>query len=84
VWRYEHPEFFYRLRGSAQTLPNGHVLVTESDKGHAFEVTRDGTRVWEFWNPDVIDGDTPTRGVIYRLIRYPLDYLEKGLISGES
>ena len=63
------------LRGAAQKLPGGNVLITESDEGHAFEVTRDGKIVWEFWNPDVMGRDNPTRAVIYRMTRYPLDYL---------
>jgi hypothetical protein len=35
------------LRG-AQTLPNGNTLVTEGIDGRVFEVTRDGTSVWEY------------------------------------
>ena len=37
--------------GSAQRLPNGNTLVTESDSGRAFEVTADHEIVWEFYNP---------------------------------
>ena len=54
VWRYEgdkaHP-FESRLRGALITLPNGNRLITESDGGRLFEVTRDGSIVWEFFNP---------------------------------
>jgi hypothetical protein len=81
VWSYAHPEFYTRLRGAAQILPNDNVLITESDKGHAFEITRGGKKVWEYWNVDVIASDPPTRAVIYRLMRYPLDYLPQGLVS---
>lgn len=81
-WSYTAPKLYSRLRGSAQKLPNGNVLIVESDKGHAIEVTRDGKKVWEFWNPDVRkSGDKATRAVIYRMMRYPLDYLKKGLLS---
>jgi hypothetical protein len=31
--------------------PNDNALITESDNGRAFEVTPDGTIVWEFYNP---------------------------------
>lgn len=54
AWRYsgsaEHP-FASIIRSSAQRLPNGNTLVTESDGGRLFEVTREGEIVWEFLNP---------------------------------
>ena len=84
VWTYEHPDFFSRLRGSAQQQPGGNMLITESDGGHVFEVTRDGEMVWEFWNPDVVGSEEPTRAVIYRLMRYPLDYLDDTLLPASS
>lgn len=43
--------FFSSLMGTAQPLPNGNVLITESDFGRAFEVTRDGDIVWQFNSP---------------------------------
>ncbi len=67
VWTYAPPDLYTRLRGGAQGLSNGNVLVTESDKGHALEVTREGEVVWEFWNPDVRG---TRRATIYRLNRY--------------
>ncbi|MFN7950754.1 MAG: arylsulfotransferase family protein [bacterium] len=54
VWEYrsDPPDRFFTLsRGSSQRLPNGNTLIAESDRGHAFEVTASGERVWEFWNP---------------------------------
>jgi hypothetical protein len=48
--------FFSRTRGGAQALPNGNVLIVESDKGRAVEVTRAGEPVWEFFNPDEAGG----------------------------
>jgi hypothetical protein len=72
VWRYAPDDLFSRLRGGAQELPNGNVLVTESDTGRALEVTRHGQVVWEFWNPDVEGrGQNAERAVIYRLNRFP-------------
>lgn len=54
VWSYAgdaaHP-FHSPLRSSAQPLPNGNFLVTESDGGRVFEVARDGAIVWNFVNP---------------------------------
>ncbi len=38
-------------RGCQQLLPNGNVLITESNNGRLLEVTRDGQVAWEFNNP---------------------------------
>jgi hypothetical protein len=71
VWTFAHPELFTRLRGGAQALRNDNILITESDSGHALEITRDGELVWEFWNPDVRGEE---RATIYRLNRFPRAY----------
>jgi hypothetical protein len=34
-----------------QRLPNGNTLITSGADGHFFEVTKDGTLVWEYLNP---------------------------------
>lgn len=78
-WTYSAPDFYSRLRGAAQRLPGGNMLITESDKGHVFEVTPDGKKVWEFWNPDIIGTKKPQRAVIYRMKRYPKNYLESSI-----
>ena len=57
-----------RTAGAVQALPNGSLLVTESNKGRIFELTRGGEKVWEFLNPD-IDTEKNTRGAIYRMTR---------------
>jgi hypothetical protein len=54
VWA--HEGFFSRTRGGVQALPNGNVLIVESDGGRAFEVTRAGDVVWEYYDPDAVDG----------------------------
>ena len=77
VWRHqgEPPEEFYsKWRGSNQRLANGNTLICESEKGHAFEVTREGEVVWEFWNPDVENG---RRRRIYRFMRVGEDRLRE-------
>ena len=59
VWQYTAPvpsDFFTESRGGNQRLPNGNTLITESDSGRAFEVTREGEIVWEFWNPEIAEG----------------------------
>jgi len=54
IWKYkgtpEHP-FFSATCGSNQRLPNGNTLITETDNGRSFEVTPNGTIVWEYINP---------------------------------
>ena len=70
-WRATPPDAFYsRVRGSVEPLANGHLLVTESTRGRAFELTRDGSIVWEFHNPERSE-DGSTRRQIYRMLRIP-------------
>jgi outer membrane protein assembly factor BamB len=69
-------EFFTKRRGSCQRLANGNTLVCESARGRLFELAPDGDVVWEFWNPDVVDG---RRRRIYRarkFTRVELPFLE--------
>lgn len=68
-WSYTSVGFYTPLRGSAQRLPNGNTLVTESDAGRVFEITEAGGIVWEFVNPDV--NEPGERSVIWRLTRVP-------------
>lgn len=50
-WRYrgarERP-FQSRVCGAQELLPNGNVLVTSSQEGRLFEVTREGEIVWDY------------------------------------
>jgi hypothetical protein len=70
VWSY-HPkkrgEFFSKLRGASQRLPNGNTLITVSDRGRVLEVSPSGEIVWEFWNE--IDARGHLRRAIYRMMR---------------
>lgn len=71
VWEYQAPspdDFFSSTRGSSQRLPNGNTLITESDRGRAFEVNRDGKIVWEFYNPH-INEEKNEREAFYRMTR---------------
>jgi hypothetical protein len=61
-------DFFSTRRGSCQRLPNGNTLITESDRGNAFEVTKEGKIVWRFFIP-AIDKEANKRRVVYRLVR---------------
>lgn len=75
-WQYvgDPPESFYsETRGSAQRLPNGNTLICESDKSRVFEVTREGEIVWQWHNPDLVEGH---RVQVYRMLRYPPEMVE--------
>lgn len=54
VWTYagtpEEP-FESEVRSSQARLPNGNTLITESDGGRIFEVTKRGEIVWNYINP---------------------------------
>lgn len=73
VWSYdggERERFFSREMGGCQGLPNGNVLIVESEAGRAFEVTRAGEVVWEFLNPERLG---TSRAVLYRMERIAAD-----------
>lgn len=58
VWEYTASStnnFFSFRQGGAQKLPNGNYMVTSTQHGHLFEVTRDKEVVWEFVSP-ILDG----------------------------
>jgi len=54
VWQYTAPQptdFYSASRGTVQELPNGNILVGNSNNGEAFEITRAGEVVWRYLNP---------------------------------
>jgi hypothetical protein len=56
VWEYmgsPTETFFSKERGSVQRLRNGNTLITESDRGRVFEITKEGEIVWEYHTPIV-------------------------------
>lgn len=76
-WAYRHTEaapFHSQIIGSCQRLPNGNTLITESTKGRAFEVTRGGQIVWEFYNPERAGADQEFIACLYELVRIDSDY----------
>jgi hypothetical protein len=76
-WRYEGraaEQFFSGTCGAAERLPNGNTLVTESDGGRAFELTRDKRIVWEFYNPYRAGERDEFIATIMEMIRIPLDF----------
>ncbi|MGH9196230.1 MAG: arylsulfotransferase family protein, partial [Acidimicrobiia bacterium] len=64
-------QFYTETMGDHQRLPNGNILITESEAGHAFEVTAEGEVVWSFvnrWDDDSVAS-------IGRAVRYPERYM---------
>jgi arylsulfotransferase ASST len=62
VWEYSAPQpsdFFSKTRGTAQHLPNGNILIGDSNRGQAFEIDRSGRVVWRFINPNCNDRGQP-------------------------
>jgi len=79
VWQYgssdkNNEEYFSSIwGGTCQELENGNILITDSDHGHAFEITKEKKKVWEFFNFEF--NILKKRKTIYRLERYPLSTL---------
>jgi hypothetical protein len=74
VWSYTAPTFFATNISGAQRLPNGNTLVTEGPDGRIFEVTTDGTIVWEYVFPMFTATPRPTNSV-YRAYRLPYEWI---------
>jgi hypothetical protein len=79
-WLYDPGDyrFFTSGRGSNQRLPNGNTLITESNKGIAFELSPTGRIVWQFNNPK--KNEKKQRVAIWRVTRFDEDdllFLEK-------
>jgi hypothetical protein len=77
AWTFEgtraHP-FETWTCGAAQRLSNGNTLVTESDNGRAFEVTRDGAVVWEFLSPHVAGPNDENVATLFEVLRLPREF----------
>jgi hypothetical protein len=50
VWEYRQRGFYSSTGGTQQSLANGNLLVTSSQGGRVFELTRKGQIVWQ-WSP---------------------------------
>jgi arylsulfotransferase ASST len=72
-WSYTAPRFFSTNISSAQRLPNGNTFITEGAGGRMFEVTNDGTIVWEYMNP-LFAGPRQSNDV-YRAYRLPYEWI---------
>ncbi len=85
VWQYggaPGAELFSKTLGSCQRLPNGNTLITESENGHALEVTRDKRVVWELYNPHRAGERGELVAVLFEVVRLPPGFPFRGLPAG--
>lgn len=93
-WSYpevQTPTFFSPNISGVQPLPNGNYLICEGAEGHLFEVTQEGSVVWDYINPEgnfgpVPQGSNPNQNSVFRAYRYGMDHpaLEgKELVPGD-
>ncbi len=52
VWSYTHQGFYSKMYCGATRLPSGNTLICDSDFGNFFEVTPEGTTVWQYHAQD--------------------------------
>ncbi len=90
VWTYagtpEEP-FESEVRSSEVRLPNGNTLITESDGGRLFEVTKPGRIVWNYINPIRAQRERDGQEVIPIVSwaeRVDPASLEPGVLGGEA
>lgn len=83
LWEYRAEGFYTLSQGYAQRLPNGNTLVTESERGRAFEITGQKKIVWQYHHPEMqneTNSQHPEsfgrRQWIYRMRRYPSEFIE--------
>ena len=72
--------YFSSFISGAQRLPNGNTLICAGAPGRVYEVTRDGTVVWDYLNPYGGDapgtsqsGHAPTNA-LFRAYRFGVDH----------
>lgn len=83
VWSYrgsERDPFYTKTCGTCYRLPNGNTLITESDPGRAFEVTKEGEIVWEYISPHRVPGDEELVASLFDVQRIDRDFV-KGWLS---
>lgn len=92
VWTYgaeEDEPLYSSTCGAAARLPNGNTLITESNRGRAFEVTADKRIVWEYMSPHRAGEEGELIATLFDMVRLPaafsLDWLQMmGAEGGDS
>ncbi len=75
VWQYMPDGFYTDTHGTNVPLPNGNVLIIESNTGRIFEVTRDKKIVWEFLNPHTTGENNDLIAAVFAAYRIEPDYV---------
>jgi hypothetical protein len=87
LWEFrgnEETPFYSYSCGAWQELENGSFLITESDYGRAFEITRDGEVLWEFVNPHTAGENGEYIATLFELLRVPASYAGALAPAGET
>ena len=69
--------FYTSVQGGAFRLPNGNTLLTDADDTEMYEVTLDGTIIWEYDYPG------NNNSLIARAAKYSIDYFDQQSIIGD-
>jgi hypothetical protein len=80
VWKYQEArvaDFFSPRLSNAQRLPNGNTLINEGWFGRFFEVTREGSVVWEYVNPYFGMRERFVVNAVQRAYRYSAAEIER-------
>jgi hypothetical protein len=67
----ESMTFFTKLLGAVSQLPNGNLLIVESEGGRLFEVSSDRTLVWEYLTPHRVGSSGELMAVLAHAERVP-------------
>jgi hypothetical protein len=72
---------FESKKSGTHALPNGNMMVCETSKGQASEISRSGEVLWVYKNPTGIDGTVYAQfetnagnNMLFRAEKYPADY----------
>lgn len=74
VWEYPGPPgrpLHSPEAGVVQPLPNGNLLITESESGRAIEIDPEGEVVWEFVSPHRAGRDQELVATLFDVVRLP-------------
>lgn len=85
LWGYygtQANDFASKCCGTNQRLPNGNTLITDTSHGRAFEVTRNGEVVWEFYNPYRVGKNDRLVASLYALKRYSRSFFGNWIDDG--
>ena len=83
LWEYRAEGFYTLSQGYVQRLANDNTLVTESERGRAFEITKQKKIVWQYHYPEIQNAANSQhpenfgrRQWIYRMRRYSSEFIE--------